>query len=65
MTIGTQMCHDTQLDYVVNVSNDSTSWRRLLIRNATLGEVNRDLKLQGITHVLYTPGQYLFLAMNR
>ena len=41
----------------------STGWRRLLIRNATLEEVNRDLKLQGVTHILFTPGQFLFSAM--
>lgn len=63
MMIGAQMCYDMKRDYVVDPGHDSAGWRRLLIRNATLEDLNRDLKLQGITHILYTPGQYLFSAM--
>lgn len=63
LMIGAQMCYDMNRDYVVDMTHDSTVWRRFLLRNATLDDVNRDLKQQGITHILYTPNQYVFSAM--
>lgn len=63
LMIGAQMCYDMKRDYIVDVTHDSTVWRRFLLRNQTLDEVNRDLKQQGITHILYTPNQFLFSAM--
>lgn len=63
LMIGAQMCYDMKRDYIVDMTHDSTVWRRFLLRNSTLDEVNRDLKQQGITHILYTPNQYVFSAM--
>ncbi len=63
LMIGAQMCYDMKRDYIVDVTHDNTVWRRFLVRNPTLDEVNRDLKQQGITHILYTPNQFLFSAM--
>jgi len=63
LMIGAQMCYDMKRDYIVDMARDSTVWRRFLLRNPTLDGVNRDLKQQGITHILYTPNQYVFSAM--
>ena len=63
MTNGAQMCYELKRDYVVDLSHDSTGWRRLLIRNPTLEGVSRDLKRQGITHILYAQGRFLLAAM--
>lgn len=63
LMIGAQMCYDMKRDYVVDMTRDSTVWRRFLLRNSTLDGVNRDLKQQGITHILYTPNEYVFSAM--
>lgn len=60
MMMGAQMCYHLQRDYIGDTSWDSTSWRRLLIRNASLEEVNHTLKRQGITHVLYSPSLFPF-----
>lgn len=62
MMFGAQMCYDMKRDYIVDISHNSTLWRRALIRNATLDEVTRDLKQQQITHILYTPEQFIFSA---
>lgn len=63
LMIGAQMCYDMKRGYVVDAGHDCTVWRRVLLRNATLDEVNRDLKQQEITHILYFPDHFLFSAM--
>ena len=60
MMMGAQMGYDMQRDYIADTSWDATGWRRLLIRSASLEEVNQSLKLQGVTHVLYSPNLFPF-----
>jgi hypothetical protein len=62
MLIGAQMCYDLRRGYIAEGGWDSVEWERLLIRNSTLGEVNEDLKRQGVTHILFTPGMFEFVA---
>jgi 4-amino-4-deoxy-L-arabinose transferase-like glycosyltransferase len=62
MMIGAQTCYDLQRDYIADVNWDSTEWRRLLVRNTTVEEVNEDMKRRGITHVWVAYGLFTFVA---
>lgn len=55
MLLGLQMGYHIRHEYLVDESWDSTEWRRLLTRNASMTEINNDLKRQGITHILFSP----------
>ena len=55
MIIGVQMNYGIQRDYLTDESWFATKWRRLLVRNSSLEEVNEDLKRQGFTYILFTP----------
>jgi 4-amino-4-deoxy-L-arabinose transferase-like glycosyltransferase len=63
MIIGAQMNYGIQRDYLTDESWFATKWRRLLVRNSSLEEVNRDIKQQGFTHILYSPGIFKYAAM--
>ncbi len=52
MMLGAQMSYGLKRDYIADISLEATEWRRLLIRNTSLADVNNDLKHRGITHVL-------------
>jgi len=62
MMIGAQTCYDLQRDYIADTNWDSTEWRRLLIRNSTLDDLNDELKRRGITHVWVAYGLFTFVA---
>jgi 4-amino-4-deoxy-L-arabinose transferase-like glycosyltransferase len=78
-SLGGEMCYHMRRRYISDGSWDGTEWRRLLVRNATLDDVHRDLKSQGITHVFFAnfyfeliartgwpkPGGSRFLATGR
>jgi hypothetical protein len=52
-SVGSEMCYHMRRQYISDGSWDGTEWRRLLARNASLDDLHRDLKNQGISHVLY------------
>lgn len=62
MIVGAQMNYGIKRDYLTDESWFATKWRRLLVRNPSLEEVNQDLKQQGFTHVFYSPGQFKYSA---
>ena len=62
MMFGAQMGYDMRRDYVADVNWDTMEWRRLLARNDSIDDVNRELKERGITHILFDPGLFLFSA---
>jgi len=62
MMIGAQTSYDLQRNYVADVNWDSTEWRRLLIRNRTLEDLNQELKRRGITHLWVAYGLFTFVA---
>jgi hypothetical protein len=62
MMIGAQTCYDLQRDYIADVNWDSTEWRRLLVRNRTMQELNQDIKGRGITHLWVAYGLFTFVA---
>jgi len=62
MSMGAQMCYHLQREYLSDESWDSTEWRRVLVRNVSLEEVNNDLKGRGITHILFSPSLFEFVA---
>jgi hypothetical protein len=62
MMIGAQTSYDLQRDYIADVNWDSTEWRRLLVRNNTVEELNEDMKRRGITHVWVAYGLFTFVA---
>ena len=62
LMVGAQMCYDMQRDYIAEGGWDSIEWERLMIRNSSFEEVHQDLKRQGVTHVLYSPGLFGFVA---
>lgn len=62
LMIGAQMCYDLRRDYVADVNWDTTEWRRLLARNASIDDVNNELKARGVTHVLFSPSLFWFAA---
>ena len=62
MMIGAQTCYDVKRDYIADTNWDSTEWRRLLVRNGTVDQLNEDLKRRGITHVWVAYGLFTFVA---
>ncbi|HEY0761031.1 MAG TPA: hypothetical protein VGD61_01535 [Pyrinomonadaceae bacterium] len=62
LTVGAQMTYGLQRPYLSDESWFSTKWRRLLVRNDSLESVNRQLKAQGFTHVLYSDSLSIFAA---
>ncbi|HET6979076.1 MAG TPA: glycosyltransferase family 39 protein [Pyrinomonadaceae bacterium] len=52
-SLGGEMCYHMKRPYISDGSWDGTEWRRLLLRNATLDDVHRDLKSQGVSHLLF------------
>lgn len=53
MLIGAQMNYGLERPYYSDESWFATKWRRLLAHNDSLEAVNKDLKAQGFTHILY------------
>ena len=62
MMMGAQMCYDVKPPYIAEGGWDSVEWQRMLIRNSTLEEAHEDLKRKGVTHILYSPGLFGFVA---
>lgn len=62
MTIGAQMNYGLERPYYADESWFSTKWRRLLVQTDSLEDINRELKSQGITHILYNPSLFTFAA---
>ena len=62
MMIGAQTSYDLRRDYIADVNWDSTEWRRLLIRNRSVEDLNEDLKSRGVTHVWVAYGLFTFVA---
>jgi hypothetical protein len=48
--------------YLTDESWFATKWRRLLIHNSSLEEVNQDLKGQQVSHILYCPRLFTYAA---
>jgi 4-amino-4-deoxy-L-arabinose transferase-like glycosyltransferase len=63
MMIGAQMSYGLERDYLAEVNWDSTEWRRLLVRNKSFEEISKDLKRQGITHILFTDSLFNWVAL--
>ncbi|HSE17419.1 MAG TPA: glycosyltransferase family 39 protein [Pyrinomonadaceae bacterium] len=61
-SLGGEMCYHMRRRYISDGSWDGTEWRRLLVRNATLADVHRDLKNQGISHVLFANFYFELIA---
>jgi 4-amino-4-deoxy-L-arabinose transferase-like glycosyltransferase len=62
LTIGAQQTYGIEREHLTDESWFTTKWRRVLIRNSSLEQVNEDLKRQGFTHVLYSDGLFKFAA---
>jgi hypothetical protein len=62
MLIGAQMGYHLQRPYLAEVGWDSVEWQRLMIRNNSIDSINEDIKRQRITHFLYGPGLFRFIA---
>jgi len=62
LVIGVQLTYGIERNYLGDESWFATKWRRLLVRNGSLAEVNDDLKRQGFTHVLYSDELFKFAA---
>lgn len=62
MTIGAQMTYGLQRPYLSDETWYATKWRRLLVRNGSLHDVNEDLKRHGVNYILFDPGLFLFGA---
>ena len=63
LVIGDQLSYGIEREYVGDESWFATKWRRMLARNASLSDVNDDLKRQGFTHILYSPELFKFSAL--
>jgi len=61
-SLGGEMCYEMRRRYISDGSWDGTEWRRLLVRNATLDDVHRDLKSQGISHVFFANFYFELIA---
>ena len=61
-SLGGEMCYHMRRRYISDGSWDATEWRRLLVRNASLDDVHRDLKSQGISHVLFANFYFELIA---
>jgi hypothetical protein len=62
MMIGAQMNYGLMREHLSDESWFATKWRRLLVHNDSLEEINQDLKAQGYTHFLYNPALFKFAA---
>lgn len=62
MFLGAQLSYGIERPYISDESWFSTKWRRLLVLNDSLEEVNQDLKQQGVTHILFSPGIFTYAA---
>jgi 4-amino-4-deoxy-L-arabinose transferase-like glycosyltransferase len=62
MFLGAQLSYGIERPYISDESWFTTKWRRLLVRNDSLEDVNRDLKQQGVTHILFSPGIFTYAA---
>jgi len=62
MMIGAQMTYGLHREYLADETWYSTKWRRLLVHNNSLQEVNEDLRNQGVNYILYSPGLFVFAA---
>ena len=62
MLIGAQMGYHLQRPYLAEVGWDTVEWQRLMIRNDSMEGIYEDIKRQGITHFLYGPGLFRFIA---
>jgi hypothetical protein len=56
------MCYHMRRRYISDGSWDGTEWRRLLVRNPSLDDVHKDLKSQGISHVLFANFYFELIA---
>jgi len=63
MLVGAQMGYHLQRPYLAEVGWDAVEWERLMIRNESLEAIHEDIKRQHITHFLYGPGLFRFIAM--
>jgi 4-amino-4-deoxy-L-arabinose transferase-like glycosyltransferase len=63
MLLGAQLSYGIERPYTSDESWFSTKWRRLLVRNSSLDGLNRDLKQQGFTHILFSPGIFTYAAV--
>jgi 4-amino-4-deoxy-L-arabinose transferase-like glycosyltransferase len=63
LVVGDQLTYGIEREYSGDESWFATKWRRLLARNASLTEVNEDLKKQGFTHILYSPELFKFATL--
>jgi 4-amino-4-deoxy-L-arabinose transferase-like glycosyltransferase len=62
MLMGAQLSYGIERPHTSDESWFSTKWRRLLVSNDSLEQVHGDLKRQGFTHILYSPGIFTFAA---
>ena len=62
MLMGAQITYGLRRAYLTDESWFATKWRRLLIHNSSLEEVNQDLKRQQVSHILYCPRLFTFAA---
>jgi 4-amino-4-deoxy-L-arabinose transferase-like glycosyltransferase len=62
LLVGAQLNYSIERPYMSDESWFATKWRRLLVRNNSLDEVNQDLKRQGFTHILYSPNIFTYAA---
>ncbi|HEU4510850.1 MAG TPA: glycosyltransferase family 39 protein [Pyrinomonadaceae bacterium] len=62
MLMGAQLSYGIERPYTSDESWFSTKWRRLLVSNDSVEQVHKDLKRQGFTHILYSPGIFTFVA---
>jgi len=62
MMIGAQLNYGIHRDYLTDETWFTTKWRRLLVRNDSLEEVNEDLKRQGVTYIVFAPSLFTLAA---
>jgi hypothetical protein len=62
MSLGAQMLYGLQRPYLSDETWYTTKWRRLLVHNDSLEDVNQDLKRQRVNYILFDSGLYLFAA---
>ena len=62
LLVGAQLNYGIERPYMSDESWFATKWRRLLVRNNSLDELNQDLKQQGFTHILYSPAIFTYAA---
>jgi hypothetical protein len=62
MSLGAQMLYGLERPYLSDETWYTTKWRRLLVHNDSLDDVNQDLKRQGVNYILFDSGLYLFAA---